>query len=115
MHFVTAHYYNGRLSVQVKNYFHNSEDYWEKRIEADEQFPHQAVVVDNIHYVVGSEAQPVGASRGHGGRKFRIRFFDGRLVTTTNLWHQGPIPPVFRDRLPNNAEFIDDHGAVVQY
>ena len=42
---------------------------------------------------------------GHGGAEFIIRYHDGRLITTTNLWAGGPIPDHFRERLPDNAEF----------
>lgn len=42
---------------------------------------------------------------GHSGRRFWIRFFDGRTITTNNLWSQGDIPEEFREELPDNAEF----------
>jgi len=45
--------------------------------------------------------------KGYGGRKFIIEFFDERpTITTHNLWHQGEIPPHFRDRLQDEANFI---------
>lgn len=43
--------------------------------------------------------------RGFGGRDFEIHFKDGRVVKTNNLWSQGPIPPRWHDRLPDNATF----------
>jgi len=42
---------------------------------------------------------------GCAGRRFWIRFFDGRTITTNNLWCQGEIPEEFREELPDNAEF----------
>lgn len=44
--------------------------------------------------------------RGFDGREFRIKFFDGKELCTTNLWSRGKIPLRFRDRLPDNAYFI---------
>ena len=47
---------------------------------------------------------------GHAGRRFWIKFFDGRTITTNNLWSQGDIPEEFREELPDNAEFyIPEH------
>lgn len=42
---------------------------------------------------------------GFGGRRFWIRFKDGKTSTTNNLWYNGKIPDEFRDRLPDTAEF----------
>ncbi|MFB8071104.1 hypothetical protein [Streptomyces californicus] len=58
------------------------------------------VVVDGQHYSIGP-----GASGGFGGRRFDIEFFDGRRVTTHDLWSQGTIPPKHRERYPDNARF----------
>lgn len=43
---------------------------------------------------------------GYSGRRFWIRFFDGREITTNNLWYQGKIPNEFLSQLPNTAEFF---------
>lgn len=86
------------------------------------------VRVNGIHYVIGDEhlAKPGDTKwspfmhrkemRGHGGRKFVIHFHDGRIVETTNLWCQGDIPAQFRDRLPDNATFLnsDERGKATQ-
>lgn len=45
---------------------------------------------------------------GSAGRKVRIRWHDGREALTNNLWVQGEIPAHFRDRLPDNAEFVKE-------
>ncbi len=42
---------------------------------------------------------------GHSGRRFWIRFFNGKEITTNNLWYQGQIPDEFRSELPDTAEF----------
>ena len=49
---------------------------------------------------------PATGGRGMGGQEFRIRFQDGRIVTTRNLWSIGEIPAEYREALPDNAEFI---------
>lgn len=55
---------------------------------------------DGFHYVIGDSNS---AFPGNYGRRYEIRFLDGRVVETSNLWNQGEIPPRFRDRLPDNA------------
>lgn len=44
--------------------------------------------------------------RGFGGAKHLVRFHDGRMVVTRNLWTQGTIPRHFRERLSDNAVFL---------
>jgi hypothetical protein len=59
------------------------------------------------HYIIGDEeGNLVFGMRGFGGERFIVKFHDGRIVKTTNLWAQGVIPERFRDRLPDNAEFV---------
>lgn len=65
------------------------------------------VIVGGRHYMIEPELPPRDRSLGgFGGQQWKIRFKDGREVVTTNLWHQGPIPERFRERLPDNAEFV---------
>lgn len=59
-----------------------------------------------MHYVIASDRD--GGMRGFGGARFKIKFHDGRIVKTRNLWCQGEVPERFRDRLPVNAEFVYD-------
>lgn len=71
------------------------------------------IVIAGHHYELGPE-QPkqLPRMRGMGGRLFRIRMLaDGRIVETTNLWSQGEVPAHFRQRYPDNAEFLDGAGA----
>lgn len=63
------------------------------------------VRVDGSHYYIGIEHPGHSAFQGFGGKKFIIKFNDGRKIVSTNLWHQGEIPSRFRDRLPDNAKF----------
>jgi hypothetical protein len=70
--------------------------------KADEPF---VARIDGQHYVICDESPDVQL-RGFGGDPFEIKFHDGRVVKTTNLWCQGAIPERFRDRLPDNAVFL---------
>lgn len=46
---------------------------------------------------------------GFGGRRYAIRNLKtGDTIQTNNLWGQGEIPTLFRDLLPDNAEFIKE-------
>lgn len=56
------------------------------------------------HYHIGLAS--VRRMRGFGGQKFCIRFFDGRMVSTKNLWHQGTVPVIWYDKFQPNAEFV---------
>ena len=67
------------------------------------------VVIDHYVYSIGTEPKPGRRNSdflGMAGRRFDIEFFDGRRVTTHNLWGGGLIPERFRDRIPNTARFI---------
>lgn len=77
-------------------------------------------IINGSHYLVCAENSNPSRWNGHGGRKFSIRFNDGREITTTNLWSQGDIPKHFKDRLKDNAKFAHQltpserlHGATL--
>lgn len=81
-------------------------EWWEKKAHK----PGASLVIDGEMYEVGREDAP--GPRGHGGRKFLFRLLppaldDVTVRETTNLWHQGTVPVMFRDRLPDNAIFAD--------
>ena len=83
--------------------------FWYEALGIDAGDPDRVVIVDGRHYRIGEEPTPgYSGTLGFGGRKWRIRFKDGREVTTHNLWHQGGIPESFRTRLPDNAEFVPE-------
>jgi hypothetical protein len=66
------------------------------------------LVVGGLHYVIEPDRDTTKGygTLGHGGARFDIRFFDGREVTTKNLWAQGEVPAHFRDRLVDTAAFV---------
>jgi len=95
-----THTHLGRL-VEGKLCFNC--DFWDqyaKRVDDP-----RCVRVNGTHYVIAAD-EPDGMFRGFGGQGFTVQFFDGRTVATSNLWHQGTIPELFRDRLPDNAKFM---------
>lgn len=80
-------------------------DFWVEKIEIKND--DDVARINGEHYVIGDEKDN-GGFRGFDGRKFTILFFDGRYVTTTNLWFNGVIPESFRKLLPDNAKFMQD-------
>lgn len=88
-------------------------DHWTQKIGIRSR-PNVARI-QGTHYTIAPEVEldragrPIPKSfRGYGGAKFVIKFNDGRVVTTTNLWCQGDIPREFREVLPDNATFLED-------
>lgn len=57
------------------------------------------------HYQFGKATKP-SSFNGFAGQRFVIRFFDGRIVETCDLWLQGKVPELFFDKLPVNAEMV---------
>lgn len=82
-------------TIEVTKWLSYNEEYWEK-ILADRV---GSVVIDRVHYRI---CAPGGG--GHGGQRVTVQWLDGSESVTNNLWRQGPVPPPFRDRLPNNAK-----------
>jgi hypothetical protein len=78
--------------------------FWRKRLA--EHGPHVAIVNGERFSISPDKPRGYQGFIGHGGAEFRIRFHDGREVVTRNLWAQGRVPDHFRDRLPDNATFV---------
>lgn len=93
------------ISVRVEEYVNTNDAFWREKKAVPES---RRVVVDHAHYMLGDEPGDYTMSSvlGFGGREFTIAFFDGRTVTTRNLWYQGKIPPKWRETFPNNAVFV---------
>ena len=68
-----------------------------------------SVRINGTQYHIGQEeySHP-NEFRGYSGEKFCIKFNDGKIITTTNLWCNGTIPEHFRDTLTDNAVFLKD-------
>jgi hypothetical protein len=78
--------------------------FWFKKVNLAQHHLARRVIVKGEHYMVGSN-DPTPFN-GFGGRDFSIKFYDGRKIKSSNLWHQGEIPGRFKKLLPDNAEFI---------
>jgi hypothetical protein len=78
--------------------------FWLEKIALTDE---NTVVVNGVRYTIGDENSN-SPFKGFGGREFNIEFFDGRKVTSHNMWYQGEIPERFRSypELQDNARFI---------
>jgi len=75
--------------------------FWLEKLYLPEQYSKKQVIINGVHYLISNSS-----IRGYAGAKFKIKFFDGRLIQTNNLWQQGKIPEHFRSVLKDNAVFI---------
>ena len=75
--------------------------FWLRKIDFPEELANRRVVVGGEHFMISEATTP--CFQGFGGRQFIIQFFDGRIISTNNLWNQGAIPDRFREMLPDNA------------
>lgn len=82
--------------------------FWEKKYE--ELRTKQVVIVDGHYYVVGPNKEP-SKFNGFGGRWFRWKLlgFPDKTFESCDMWHAGLIPEEFRDRLKDNAEWVEGH------
>lgn len=94
-----------RLITQINEEIDHHDAFWGPGGPRDQDNPARRAVIDGKHYLIAPETTHPHDFRGHGGRTFIIEFFDGRTVTTTNLWSQGRIPPKWREKFPDNARF----------
>lgn len=85
--------------------FCHSCDFWLQKAKLRRKDPNFCVIAGAAYHIAREEAP--GGFRGFGGRKHVIRFFDGRVVTSTNLWFNGEVPGCWRAFLPDTAEFVD--------
>lgn len=96
-------------------------DFWLDKWRMRNQ--NNVIRVDGQHYMFGDHLQDARITQdttlemlaksmkkkdglGFGGRGMVIRFNDGRVIITNDLWHQGTIPTRFANVMPNNAEMV---------
>lgn len=75
--------------------------FWELKAEKD-----NPTVIDGALYTPGNRTH--GDFRGMAGRRFDIEYFDGRRITTFDLWSGGPIPDRWKSRIPDTARFLNE-------
>jgi hypothetical protein len=64
-------------------------------------------VIDGELYMNGGRKDSTSKSfLGFAGREFKIKTNTGKIITTNNLWLRGKVTKWFKDKLPDNAEFI---------
>lgn len=82
--------------------------FWLCKTDYPDYVANRRAIINGDHYMAYAETD--GIFRGSGGRRFIIQFFDGRIIETNNLWHQGTIPDRFRELLQDNAVFVSING-----
>lgn len=65
----------------------------------------RAIICKGVAYSLGPE-DPDIIMRGYGGRGFVAKMLDGKFIHSSNLWHVGEIPQIYREELPDNAEYL---------
>lgn len=80
-----------------------SHAFWEERAVRHQVEP--SLVINGHVYGDGGESSDRSQFLGHGGHRFYLKQGD-RVWTTNNLWSGGCIPEEFRERMPDNAEFL---------
>lgn len=87
--------------------------HWHGLVEKRDGEP-MSVRVNGYHHQIGDEpseddrvVHSTYGRLGSGGARHVIGFLDGRpQIISHNVWHQGAIPPHYRDRLPDNARWL---------
>ncbi len=75
-----------------------SKEFWLKKVAKKDNY----IRIKGRCYYIDEKYH---ASKGSKGTEFTIKFFNGKKITTTDLWLCGKIPEEFKDELCNNAEF----------
>ena len=127
MHIIEARFdMRLNLTVKVESFTGNSEEFWLPRVDQFEQDPSRILVVNHKFYSLGAEARDSDGNLlpggGFGGRRIEFQRVTwvgkigapgayrhlGPVMATRNLWSGGVIPPIYWDRMPDNAVFLDD-------
>lgn len=74
--------------------------------------PHEVVISGRIYSLGNVNKAPGCPHSGMAGRRFDIEFFDGRVVTTHDLWSGGEVPEKHRQQIPDTARFLGGAGFV---
>lgn len=85
-------------------------NFWRSHLEHDKSIgKYDYAIINGGHYLFGEELDKDGWFKGFGGRRFYVKFKDGHMRTTDNLWFQGEITdahPHWRELMPDTAEFV---------
>lgn len=93
------------ITVTVTERQDSNDEFWERQL-ADRT---NALVINGKHYRIGTDNGRASADfKGFGGRKFGVQRLDGsEPFDVDDLWFQGPIPPKWRQQLPDTARFTN--------
>jgi hypothetical protein len=89
------------IQVKVSGPWAGSNDAeWERRLVSDRS---KVVIARHCWFTIGREdAAGSRDSRGFAGHRFRFAPLDGSAeVVSTNVWFGGPVPPSWRERIPD--------------
>lgn len=84
-------------------------DFWETIIE---ELPVYLVIEGTVYRALADNPEmrrrTGGAGMGFGGVTHHIVKFDGETIESNNLWCRGPVPDLFKDRVPDNARWANE-------
>lgn len=105
-HAMKATWTAGVITIEMQRSVDSFDGTWGPNGRVQPDGPERLVTIDHTVYKIAPEhGRTVPGFRGFCGRRFDIELFDGRTVTTTNLWEVGTVPPKWRDRWPDTARF----------
>jgi hypothetical protein len=73
---------------------------------------HDTVISGRIYSIGNVKKPPNSPHAGMAGRRFDIEYFDGRVVTTHDLWVGSEVPERYRQQVPDTARFLGGAGYV---
>lgn len=95
--------YSNKVSL-IKHKMCFSCDFWRGKIE--QRTPDHVCVAGHF-YRLATGSPSENRVLGHGGREFFVRRHgEAEIKVFNNVWHAGEIPPAFRDRLKDDADFL---------
>lgn len=75
-------------------------------LDVIEKVEYSAVIDGHAIYFGNLTEKSPNHCRGCGGTRFVVKFHDGRIVETVDLWHRGAVPDRWRGQLPDDAVFL---------
>lgn len=84
--------------------------FWENLYRKNKDNPNW-VIIEGHSWILKprkEDDKPRSPFWGLGGTRMVAKKKDGAIMDGNNWWHQGKIPPEFRDLMPDNAEWVED-------
>ena len=130
LHHIRAYYNPGQdhkplnkrvVTIKEEVYWSDNDKFNQERYDRLREEPDKVLIVNHQFYTLGP-----GNRGGFGGREIKFQRIEGKqfngktmlgeVETTRDLWYSGVIPPAWRDRLPDNAIFLNGFdGPTVMY